>query len=146
MKEVEHLTLGGNSVIRYTKDIYPETIEFFRPFQIKDGSKFIPLSRSNFQVKVTARTEGAMFDMNKGESLAFANICCFEHEYSVSMLAKVDEMQRILKPGIKVVKPKLDQWIYSVAVDMAELNQDDITLAGEVEFYIYHAIWLARKS
>src|SRR5688572_28606314 len=130
--QVEHLTLGGNSAIRDTKNILPGTIEFFRPFQINDGSKFIPLPKTNFHVKVTAGKEGAMFDMNKGESLAFTTVCSFEKKHSTSMLAKVEEMHQTMMPGTKLVKPKLDQWIYSVPIDLSELTSEDIMLAGEV--------------
>jgi hypothetical protein len=87
-----------------------------------------------------------MFDMNKGESLAFTNVCLFEKEHSASMLRQIEEIQRTLMPGSKLVKPKLDQWIYSVPIDLTELTNEDIMIAGEVEFYIYHAIWLARQS
>lgn len=144
--QVEHLTLGGNSAIRHTKDIYPETIAFFQPFQIKDGSKYLPLQRTNFHVKITASKEGAMFDMNKGESLGYTNVCSFEKEHSAIMLAQLEEIHRTLMPTTKLVIPKLDQWIYSVPIDLTELTDEDIMLAGEVEFYIYHAIWFARKS
>jgi hypothetical protein len=39
-----------------------------------------------------------------------------------------------------------DQLIYSVHIDVMELTGGDEMIAGEIDFYIYHALWRARMS
>lgn len=63
MKKVEHITLGGNSVIRDTSVILMETINLLQDFKIKDAVKTLPFPMTNLQIKITATSEGAAFDL-----------------------------------------------------------------------------------
>ncbi|MEP7375689.1 MAG: hypothetical protein ABI675_19990 [Chitinophagaceae bacterium] len=62
------------------------------------------------------------------------------------MFGEVEEIHQLANPGIILAEPKPDQWLYSVVVNLAELSVEEIMMAGEIEFYIYHSLWFARKS
>lgn len=142
--QIEHITLGGNSTLRDSAGIFPETIEALKDFQMKEGSKTIDLIRTDLKVKVSATKEGAMFDIMKGGNLGITNICCFNDEYTNMMFDMVKHLHDIMKFGDPRL-PVLHNWIYSILIDPITLGFDGIQIAGEVELYIYYSLYLARK-
>jgi hypothetical protein len=142
--KVEHITLGGNSSVRDTNSILPQTIELLKDFQIKEGVKTIPFPRTGFSVKVTSAKEGAIFDIVKNSHTAIMNVCCFREEDSLTMLNHVRQMSKL--PFLKDPRPNfLPQWIYSIPINPFALTQEELMVAGEVELYIYYSLWLARQ-
>src|SRR3990172_3599049 len=75
--KVEHLTLGGNSVIRDTSVILPLTIDLLKDFQVYKTVRTIPFPRTDFKVKISSSEEGCIFDIMKNGRLGVTNICCF---------------------------------------------------------------------
>lgn len=143
---VEHITLGGDTAHRETDGIFQETIDFFRPFQITNGVFQGPVPHTKFVLKITAVQEGAIFDIMKGNDIAITCCCCFDGENTNSMLEHVTRLSKIY-PNVDSFRPRLpvlDNWIYSVVINGSILKMHEQIIAGEIELYIYHALWLAR--
>src|ERR1700759_646336 len=109
--QIEHITLGGDTAIRDTAIIEPQTIEFFRPFQIRIGAVSLPVTNSGIKATITAAEEGAMFNIQSGEQIAYMNVCCFEEKHTNSLLHSVKELHKTMKFGESRL-PVLSTWIY----------------------------------
>lgn len=142
--QVEHITLGGNSAMRDTAGIYPETVEFFKAFQIKEGVKVLSVPKTNFIVKVTSAKEGAVFDINKGADMSVVNICCFDSKYTGVLFSQVESLHGNIGFG-KPRPPVLNTWIYSIIINPLVLSPEEMSTAGEIELYIYYSLYLARQ-
>ena len=117
-----------------------------RAFQIGDGKKKIPFPETNFEVNVTASAEGVIFDIMRKDRIAFTNICCFEAEGAEFLLAILENILSTIKRGPVKKQPVLPNWIYKVPVDPFALSHADISVAEEVESYIYYSLYLARRK
>lgn len=143
--KVEHITLGGNSVIRDTSVILMETISLLKHFQIESGSKTLPFPRTDLTVKLTHTAEGAMFDIMKGSCIAIANVCCFQQIHAPGLMDQVRTLAARIYSADIVRDPELDKFIYSVPIAFWSLSPEEMQTAGEIELYIYYSLHLARR-
>jgi hypothetical protein len=142
---VEHIILGGNTVIRETNEIDSFTLELFEPFQVGSGSKKITFPNSGLEVKIVVTDKGAMFDfMTKGK-IALTNICCFEKERAKELMAHAGQLQKLFPLG-ELKEPNLTYWLYTIPIDPDVLSVVEMALAKEAGICIYNAIYLAKNS
>lgn len=145
--KVEHLTLLGNSSFRDTNDILPETVNHFKVLQIKDKViDNIEISGLPFSIKATARDGMALFDIMKKGQPAFLNVCCFEKqdiEPALLYLKSVCQKIPFLPDTYRI--PTLSQFLYTVPIIPTILKPTELVMAGEVEFYIWNALYIGSK-
>ena len=142
--KIEHITLGGNSVIRDSIDLLLETVNLLEDFQLYNESKILPFPRTSLQVKITATTESAMFDIMKGSDVALSNACCFHTDHRDGILDLISTLAKARQIDL-IVQPKLDQFIYSMIINPLILSDQELMLAGEVELYVYYSLYLAYQ-
>ncbi len=146
--KIEHITLGGNSVIRDTADILSITKRYFSAIDIAYESRLYTIPKLPFKIKITAAEEGAMFDIQVEDFPAIVNVCCFEERNSDMMMQHINQMADMFikfMPGLKMKNPSGENWIYSVIVNPMALTPLDMVTAGEVELYIYERLYQAWK-
>ncbi|MFN3802466.1 hypothetical protein [Belliella pelovolcani] len=146
--KVEHITLGGNAVIRDTADIFDTTKRFFSTIDMAYESKLYTIPKLPFKIKVSAAPEGALFDIQIGGNPSIVNVCCFADISSKEMIKYVDQMCsmfRMFIPSLSVTEPVTPQWLYSVIMD-PKISPEVAKLAGEVELYIYERLYVAWKK
>ena len=147
--KVEHITLGGNSVIRNTADILQSTKRVLDSIQLSYESRFVIIPKLPFKLKITATDEGAAFDIMKGDDLAITNFCCFESKFSNSVLANIEKLAEMYsKMGwhMKVIEPVTPCWIYSAIINPTILDKESMMIAGEVELYIFEQLYIAYEN
>lgn len=145
--KIEHLTLCGNRVIRDSDDIYLSTRKTLKDFRIAYDSVVLNIPETELKVKITATHQGALFDVMKGENLAFLNACCFTKEMRKIILSQVKKIALKIPflPDI-VPDPQLDKFLYTVPIMPFALSTEEMMIAGEVEMYIYHQLYLEWKK
>lgn len=143
--QIEHITLGGNSVIRDTSVVLMETLNILSDFKISEGSVELPFPMTSFKVKVTATDEGAMFDIRKGQEIVTTNVCCFQVSQRDGLIEHVQQLSKMFGVDI-VIQPKLDQFIYTILINPFAATHEEIQIAGEIELYIYYTLFLARQT
>ncbi|MDD4593439.1 MAG: hypothetical protein PHG06_23925 [Parabacteroides sp.] len=140
--KVEHITYGGNVVVRDTENIYNETVEFFKGFQ--GGCITAPIQETPFTCKITVSDNIAIFDMNIGRDILTTNFCCFTKEDSEPVQLYARQLASKLQfLGNKIlIQPKLDNFFITIVVNpfSALFYTEEMSLAGEIEFYIYDSI------
>lgn len=136
--KVEHITFGGGTSIRNTKDIYPKTREFFK--ELQSGNITSKIDNTPFTCKITVENGIAIFDLLAKDSIVCTNICCFSKEdkeaailYAKDIASKIDN-KRIL------TTPKEDCFIITIMINPT-VALLDLATAGEIELYIYDAIY-----
>lgn len=145
--KVEHITLGGNSVIRDTAEILDTTRRVFDVIGYK--SQVLHLPKLPFQIKITATEEGAAFDIQKNGDPAVTNLCCFDEKNSSGILQSVQSIADMYKKigiNFKLIDPVTSQWLYSAIVNPFGLNPTEMTIAGEVELYIFEQLYLGYND
>lgn len=141
--KVEHITYKGNSVIRDTNDVLPSTVKHFKAFQ--EGSVTEKIERTNFTCKVTVADNIALFDLIQDGIPFCTSFCCFNSEDKEAvMLYLKDLLTGIEKKPVLPIHPKLDKFIYTVII--RPINSTDAMTAGEIELYIYDAIYRGMLS
>lgn len=140
--KIQHLTLGGNSMIRDTADILPETRKDLKILSLDYESQTVSIPKFPFRVKITAAEQGATFDLNRGEDLITTNICCFggHDEMLMDMVGDLAEKFRM-----KPVQPSESLWLYTILINPFGLDSDLLMTAGEVELYIYNELYNAKR-
>ncbi len=140
--KVEHITYGGNVVVRDTIIILPETVEYLREFQV--GTVTAKIKKSPFTCKITVSGNIAFFDMNIGDDILTTNFCCFTKEDSepVQLYARNLATQLPFLKNKILIQPKLDNFFITIVVNpfAGLLHKSEMSLAGEIELYIYDAI------
>ncbi len=144
--KIQHITLKGSDVARDTVDILPETIEFFKEFQIKQGSKIIPVAKTKFHVKVTVTTEGAMFDIMKDGPIAYTNACSFSKNHPDTIFDLCKQLGATIAPTQIIKYPANNLFIYTFPVNPMVLNINENIIAGEIALYIYYSLYLAHHA
>lgn len=143
--KIEHLTIMGNSQIRDSHDISLKTLDELKEFQIKEGTITLEFPRTNFKVKLTVANAGAMFDIMKGEHIAYTNACCFDAENKDEILGLVKSLAASTPLKIDTIRmPELDQFLYTIPINPFALTPQEAMTAGEIEFYIYYSLYLVR--
>lgn len=143
---IEHLTLGGTSVIRDTGKITEVNRTFFNPIRLGYENKNLILSGLPFNIDITATKEGATFGLKTHDKPMVINVCCFDKEYSNVMLEMVKYINgKLLFNAFEIVKPAVSQWLYSALLNPLA-GKEDLMIAGEVELYIYDQLCKAKKD
>lgn len=142
--KVEHLTFGGNSVVRDTDDVEKETREFFKPLQLCMGViERFDIKGTKLNCKVTIDSGMAAIDMKIGNDILTTSFCCFSKEDMGTVMSLVrDIVTRIYGRANIIRDPKEEKFIYTIMIPsvLALNNMDQLELAGEIELYIYDAI------
>jgi hypothetical protein len=136
--KIEHITLGGNAVIRDTDSISDAVKNKLSGITGKTQKLWIP--DIPFGIVITVNEEGAIFNLQKGEVPFTVNVCCFEEKYKSTMLANVDQLNFFKFDTIDPVTPN---WLYT-CIFMPILDPYEASLAGEIELYIYHQLLLKK--
>lgn len=139
--KVEHITLGGNSVIRETDDILPTTKRYFSKVKIAYQSGVFHLSEANTTVKITATPEGAAFDMMLGGDIIVTNFCCFSASQSDAVMELVSKVADILPFG-GPKKPAMSIFLYSAIINPFA-PPEWVRQAGEIELYVFERLYSA---
>ena len=144
MEKVQHLTYGGSSEDRRVDSIDKRTIEFFKYLEINNSITSINLKKTKLDIHIKTNEYGAEFDITKNGIIAIKNFCCFKSEQSEDMIIALQNYlydSPIYKGYSNLQKPKLDHWLYSVMVNPLGLSFREIMTAGEIELYIYYALY-----
>jgi hypothetical protein len=142
--KVEHITHGGTNVSRDTTNILKNTNVAFNKFQVyNEFEKIIPIPTTNLNVKVTNVEEGAIFDILKNDNkIISANFCSFDGNHKNQMISHI---KKVLGNS-KINHPKTNQFIYTILIPRSISDIPNMMIAGEVEFYIYYALYIGRKE
>lgn len=145
--KTQHITFKGSSAIRNSDDIYPETIQFFKQFQIsKQGAYVVDIPRTPFKAKVTVAREGAIFDIMKNDDIAYTNFCCFHDQYYHEIMNLIKGMTGQLDTRQIIREPSMHLFLYTIPVNPFILSPQEGAIAGEIEFYIYYSLYLANHD
>jgi hypothetical protein len=146
--KVEHLTVGGYSIIRDTNVIVNNTVNYFRNMQVYNSSVIVNVPKTDLQVRITSTSVGTIFDIMKNTNVAFTNVCCFSFENKNLLIDQVKSLVNQLKyQGCDEIRqPKLDLFIYTIPVLPFSLSPTEIMICGEIELYIYYSLFLAMKT
>jgi len=126
-------------VIRDTKDILPETVEFFKMFQ--RGSITAPIIHTSFNCKITVDKGMAVFDILKGKDLFCTNFCCFSKNDKQPVMLYIKGLIKSIYKKPKIIRePQEDMFIYTFIVNPLCINPNEMMTAGEIELYVYDAI------
>lgn len=145
---IEHITHGGNSLVRDSQSIELLTLDVLKEFQFFKGVKTLDFPLTEFKVKITSADKGAMFDIMKNGQIAVTNFCCFrssQKEDMIEMIANLTRQMPTLKAEINRY-PSYDQFIYSIVINPFALSLSEIQVAGEIELYVYYSLYLAQNE
>ena len=144
--KVEHLTLIGSSAIRDTNDILPDTISHFS--SLERHPKLSKIEQTPFHVKTTVENGIAIFNIQKGSEILFVNVCCFDSKDTVPAMLYVRDLVRgnaFLK-NMVIREPTEPMWFFTIPINVLAMTPQEAQLAGEIEFYIYNAIYRGLKN
>ena len=136
--KAEHMTFMGSSVVRCSDDIYPETVEFFKPFQF--GAVTEKIDHTPFACKVTVDKNMALFDLCIDGNIFSTTVCCFNKEDKEPAMLYVKDLTSIFGENHIIRQPEMDCFLYTVVLNPLICTPGDAQIAGEIEFYIYDAI------
>jgi hypothetical protein len=134
--KVEHITLGGNAVIRDTNTISDAVKKALSG--ISGKSEKIWIKDLPFGIVITVTDEGAMFNIQKGNDIAILNVCCFDTQYNSTLIGLITKVNRF---GFEIIDPVTPNWLYSIMINPFILSHTELSLCGEVELYIYKIIY-----
>lgn len=147
--EIEHTTVKGNTTVRNSSEIALQTIKLLKDFKIREGKRVLNFPKTNFQVKITASYhEGALFDIKKADDIIFTNVCCLEPSQKEGLLKYTRELAEnhpLISQHI-IREPKKNLFLYSIPVNPFAANSQELITIGEIEFYIYYMLYLARNK
>lgn len=149
--KVQHATLGGNITKRDMKRIDKKVIDVFKIFQLEECfQKELYLPHSDLKVRITKDDVGAMFHMVKCDEIIVTNFCCFDKLQKKQMIALIEYYKQELPDFYSRKGDHFnvlgDKFLYSIPILSNSLSIADMLLCGEVEFYIYHALYLAHRE
>jgi hypothetical protein len=146
--KIEHITLGGNAVIRDTAEILPQTKKYFAPVGWEYKSQILNLPGLPFAIKITATDEGVIFDIQKAGEPVVMNVCGFDGDKStLKHVSAVADLFEKHIPGFgKVIEPVTPNWLYSIVVNPLTISSGDMMIAGEVELYIFEQLYNAWQK
>lgn len=148
--KVEHITLGGNSLIRDTADITPETVKYFRAAKLSYNSGGLYFPEVQTSVKITATDEGAAFDMLYKGAPIVTNFCCFSAGQKPGIIELVSGLADSypLYRGMKPKPPAMDVFLYSIVL-LPFAPPEWMSVAGEIELYIFdqlYSAWVEKQN
>ena len=140
---VEHITFGGSAITRDTQDISPLVKELFKPFQQDCVTRKI--DKTPFTCKIIIENNIAVFDLLVDDNLICTNLCCFAKEDKEPVLLYVKNMVQQISPTTILTMPKEEHFFVTIMINpfaaIAHLGT-----AGEIEFYIYDAIYEGLRN
>jgi hypothetical protein len=149
---VEHITLnvGGNSVMRDTADILPDTVMLLKHFEVCDKAVEMPFPNSPFTIKITSQGPVAFFDIKKNGQIAVFNCCCLSddgRDVAVQQTKVLyDKLRSANSPLEKDFRrPVYEHFIYSFILNPAILWPKEMMIAGEIELYLFYSLYKAYK-
>lgn len=141
--KVEHITaLTHDSVVRDMADILLPTRHHFAG-ALPQGKNPVLIPGTTLSILLTVDWPTAIFTLFKGETPLLTNICSFApaSRETAMQLAHGMMQQSPFFAGMKALKsPKLDTFIITVPV-LPLATPQEMMLAGEIELYIYYAIY-----
>ena len=145
--KVEHLTVGGNSVIRDTADILPTTVAYFKASpripRIGRYSYTIPVGLT---ISLTNTEHAFVFDISEhntwiGQHTPLTISVCSRGpagvEEALNLVENIVAKNPVWKT-LAVRKPELSRFIYTVV--LLPTTPSTMALCGEIELYIYNEI------
>ena len=147
--KVEHITFGGNTVVRDTADILPSTKAHFFPIQsqVKNGRFELPIPQTPFTCKVTAEGGIAIFDLRTEDGFLATTVCCLSPENREAAMLYADQLAESIDKTRILTRPKEGRFMISFMVSPPAIHLlTKAMLAGEIELYIYQAIWNGTKK
>lgn len=142
--KIEHISFGGTAVVLNTDSILPKTRDFFKPLQA--GNITHKIDHTPFTCKITVENSIAIFDLYVGNNLLCTNFCCFAKEDKEPVLLYAKEITKKINPTAILTVPKEDHFFVTVLINPLAVSPFDLPLAGEIELYIYDAIYLGIKK
>jgi len=147
--KVEHITFGGNTVVRDTADILPSTKAHFFPIQaqVKNGRFEIPIPKTPFTCKVTAEGGIAIFDLRTEDGFLATTVCCLSPENREAAMLYAEQLAESLDKTRILTRPKEGFFMISFIISHPVISHFvPAMLAGEIELYIYQALWNGTKT
>lgn len=141
--KVEHLTFKGSSLVRDTNIIEPQTVQFFK--NIQAGAGEYEIDNTPYTCKVSSNDKIAVFDLWVYGKPCFVNYCCFSKDGRDEAMEYINDMAKKIDPHYAITQPKEEHFIYSFIFLPDNLGsllgQENVSIAGEIELYIYDAIY-----
>lgn len=141
--KVEHLTFKGSSLVRDTNIIEPRTVEFFK--NIQAGAGEYKIDNTPYTCKVSSNGRIAVFDLWVYGKPCFVNYCCFSKDGRDEVMEYINDIAKKIDPHYAIAQPKEEYFIYSFVFLPDNLSsllgQENVSIAGEIELYIYDAIY-----
>lgn len=140
--KIEHLTLGGTPVVRDTTGILPTTAAYFRFLSELGPGRHLNLALPDtpFSLNVSIADDGTMFDLCKGGDIALLNVCCFSHRHGPVLMDMIRGLVGKIPYLPSPPAPRLAMWLYTIPINPFALSPAELSLVGEIELYIYHAL------
>jgi len=151
--KIEHLTYLGNSVIRDSLEIAKETNLYFNVFNGKDGEIEMETVKNTDGFSIEAQIDrenkiATFVILKKGKIISF-NFCGLGNKQNAFSIFKdvinsLNNNDKIFDL-LKLKTPKYDNFIYTIVLgnpfEKNGITIADLTIAGEIELYIYYAIY-----
>lgn len=145
--KIPHLTANtGNVTRRNTRDVALYTLRFLEDFEIEFGSYQIRIPNTMLMVNVTHQPEGTIFDISKNAQPAIMNICKFDRSQKQQFSLVTEFCRKIPFLPDLVREPSGNKWLASIIINPFILSQQEMQIAGEVEFYIWYKLYQAFKN
>jgi hypothetical protein len=145
--EVDHYTHeSGNSIIRNTKDINYLIKDSFKSFHNLTNSKRIPIEFTKITAQVENHNDFVVFKLyDRNNKLMTINVCCFgenipeffEYIKNLAGAKNLRSIPRVFRSPF-ILYTFIELQISPVLADYLK--------AGEVEFYIYDALFKAYNK
>jgi hypothetical protein len=142
---IEHITVGAPPRTRYTNNILDKTLEALKDFMVTEGCAELPYPLQRYTVAIEVLKDGVQFNIVADGEIAFMNICCFDTEQSASLASMVGMLCESIQPA-KWAEPPEGPWLYTIPVRPGLLNQDERSDIFTNLFYIYYALYLAKRK
>lgn len=141
--KVEHLTFKGSSLVRDTNIIEPRTVKFFK--NIQAGAGEYKIDSTPYTCKVSSNDKIAVFDLWVYGKPCFVNYCCFSKDGRDEVMEYINDIAKKIDPHYVITQLKEEYFIYSFVFLPDNLSsllgQENVSIAGEIELYIYDAIY-----
>ena len=149
--KVEHITFGGDTVVRDTSGILPFTEAHFFAIQAqaKNGRFELYIPKTPFTCKATIESGIVVFDLKTEDGFMATNICCLSPEKTTREAAMLyaDQLAGNIDKTRILTRPKEGLFMISFMISPPAIHHlTTAMLAGEIELYIYYDIWNGTKK
>lgn len=141
--KVEHLTaLTGHTAMRDTDDILLPTRHHFTGV-LPAGKNPVAIPGTTLSLMLTVEWPVAIFTLFKGKTPLLTNVCCYTpagRETALQMAGEVMKGGPLGKDMGPLRPPAGDLFLITVPV-LPFASPQEMMLAGEIELYLYYAIY-----